>query len=129
MKPSILIVDDEPMTRNLLRLMLERAGFKILEAEDGLQALEVVAAENPDLLILDVMMPNMDGITVCETLRAEAETAVLPVILLSAKTNPEAVRLGMQAGADRYLSKPISREELIRNVRETLQGIPSQFGN
>lgn len=117
------------MTRNLLRLMLERAGFKILEAEDGLQALEVVAAENPDLLILDVMMPNMDGITVCETLRAEAETAVLPVILLSAKTNPEAVRLGMQAGADRYLSKPISREELIRNVRETLQGIPSQFGN
>ncbi|MCA9954744.1 MAG: response regulator [Ardenticatenaceae bacterium] len=129
MNSSILIVDDEAMTRNLLRLMLERAGFKILEAEDGVQALEVVAAESPDLLILDVMMPNVDGITVCETLRAEAETAVLPIILLSARTSPEAVQLGMKAGADRYLSKPISREELIRNVREVLQGIPSQFGD
>ncbi|MBK8900888.1 MAG: response regulator [Anaerolineaceae bacterium] len=129
MNPSILIVDDEPMTRNLLRLMLERAGFKILEAEDGLKALDVVAEHSPDLLILDVMMPNMDGITVCETLRAEAETADLPVILLSARSNPEAVRLGMQAGANRYLSKPISREELVRQVRDVLQGIPSQFGD
>lgn len=129
MKPSILIVDDEPMTRNLLRLMLERVGFKILEAEDGLHALEVVAAESPDLLILDVMMPNVDGITVCETLRAEAATAVLPIILLSARTSTDAVQMGLRAGADRYLSKPISREELIRNVRELLQGIPSQFGD
>ena len=129
MNPSILIVDDEPMTRNLLRLMLERAGFRILEAEDGLKALEAVAEHNPDMLILDVMMPNMDGVTVCETLRAEAETAALPVILLSARTSPDAVRQGMQAGADRYLSKPISREELIRHVREVLQGIRSQFGS
>lgn len=117
------------MTRNLLRLMLERVGFKILEAEDGLHALEVVAAESPDLLILDVMMPNVDGITVCETLRAEAATAVLPIILLSARTSTDAVQMGLRAGADRYLSKPISREELIRNVRELLQGIPSQFGD
>ncbi|MCC6603809.1 MAG: response regulator [Anaerolineae bacterium] len=129
MSPSILIVDDEPMTRNLLRLMLERAGFRILEAGDGLQALEAVADQDPDLLILDVMMPHMDGITVCETLRADAETADLPVILLSARSNPEAVRLGMQAGANRYLSKPISREELVRHIHEVLQGIPSQFGD
>ena len=129
MNPSILIVDDEPMTRNLLRLMLERSGFTIFEAEDGLKALDVVAEEHLDLLILDVMMPNMDGITVCETLRADIETADLPIILLSARTNPEAVRLGMQAGANRYLSKPISREELVRQVRDVLQGIPSQFGD
>ena len=129
MNPSILIVDDEPMTRNLLRLMLERSGFTIFEAEDGLKALDVVAEEPLDLLILDVMMPNMDGITVCETLRADIETADLPIILLSARTNPEAVRLGMQAGANRYLSKPISREELVRQVRDVLQGIPSQFGD
>lgn len=126
-KPSVLIVDDEQMTRNLLRLMLERVGFRILEAEDGLKALEVVAQENPDVLVLDVMMPNMDGITVCETLRAQAETAVLPVILLSARTHPEAMRQGLDAGADRYLSKPISREDLIRAIREVLQGIPSQI--
>lgn len=122
MNPSVLIVDDEPMTRNLLRLMLERAGFTILEAEDGLKALEVVAESSPDVLLLDVMMPNMDGITVCETLRAQAETAVLPIILLSARTSPEAVRMGLEAGANEYLGKPVSRDELIQTIRAVLQG-------
>jgi DNA-binding response OmpR family regulator len=125
LKPSVLIVDDEPMTRNLLRLMLERAGFEISEAEDGLKALLMVAEKTPDVLLLDVMMPNMDGITVCEKLRSQAETAALPIILLSARTSSEAVREGMQAGATLYLGKPISREELINNVHEVLQNIPS----
>lgn len=129
LNPSILIVDDEPMTRNLLRLMLERAGFNILEAEDGLKALEAVAQDRPDLLILDVMMPNMDGITVCETLRAQAETAVLPIILLSARTSPEAVRTGLEAGANVYLGKPVGREDLIHTVREVLAAVPSQVGD
>lgn len=124
MKPSLLIVDDEPMTRNLLRLMLERSGFTIFEAEDGLEALEVVAEKQPDLLILDVMMPNMDGITVCERLRADAETAVLPIILLSARTSPEAIRTGLEAGANKYLGKPVGREDLIRHVREVLDAVP-----
>jgi DNA-binding response OmpR family regulator len=124
--PSVLIVDDEPMTRNLLRLMLERAGFAILEAEDGLKALEVVAESSPDVLLLDVMMPNMDGITVCERLRAQAETAVLPIILLSARTSPEAVRMGLEAGANEYLGKPVSRNDLIRTIREVLQTVPSK---
>ena len=113
------------MTRNLLRLMLERAGFEIFEAEDGLKALLMVAEKVPDVLLLDVMMPNMDGITVCEKLRSQAETAVIPIILLSARTSPEAVREGMEAGATRYLGKPISSVELINNVREVLQNIPS----
>ncbi len=126
MNPSVLIVDDEPMTRNLLRLMLERAGFAILEAEDGLKALEVVANASPDVLLLDVMMPNMDGITVCERLRAQAETAVLPIILLSARTSPEAVRMGLEAGANEYLGKPVSRNELISTIREVLQTVPSK---
>jgi len=125
LKPSILIVDDEPMTRNLLRLMLERAGFEISEAEDGLKALLTVAENPPDVLLLDVMMPNMDGLTVCEKLRAQAETAVLPIILLSARTSPEAIREGMQAGATRYLGKPISREELIATIRKVLENIPA----
>lgn len=120
MDPSILIVDDEPMTRNLLRLMLERAGFRILEAEDGLRALQMVAEQAPAVLLLDVMMPNMDGITVCKTLRAQAKTAVLPIILLSARTGPEAVQIGLEAGANRYLGKPVSHDELIRTIRELL---------
>ncbi len=122
--PLVLIVDDEPLTRNLLRLMLERANLDILEAGDGLEALAVVAEKRPDLLILDVMMPNMDGITVCETLRAQPETAVLPIILLSARTSTEAVRKGLNAGANKYLTKPIGREELIRSVREVLNVTP-----
>jgi two-component system response regulator RpaA len=125
LKPSILIVDDEPMTRNLLRLMLERAGFEISEAEDGLKALLMVAEQSPDVLLLDVMMPNMDGLTVCEKLRAQAETAVLPIILLSARISPEAAQEGMEAGATRYLGKPISRQELINTIHEVLQNIPS----
>lgn len=123
--PSVLIVDDEPMTRNLLRLMLEHAGFRIREAEDGLKALMMVAEEPPDVMILDVMMPHMDGITVCEKLREQVETAELPIILLSARTGAEAVQRGMDAGANLYLSKPIAREDLIRNIRELLQSIPS----
>lgn len=125
MKPSVLIVDDEPMTRNLLRLMLERAGFEISEAEDGLQALLMVAERPPDLLLLDVMMPNMDGLTVCEKLRAQAETAVLPVVMLSARISPEMVKEGIKVGATRYLGKPINREELIETIREVLANIPS----
>ncbi len=125
MDPSVLIVDDEPMTRNLLRLMLERAGFRILEAEDGVMALEMIAEQMPEVVVLDVMMPHLDGITVCETLRKQAETAALPIILLSARTAPDAIRRGLQAGANRYLGKPVSREELIRTIREVLQSMPS----
>jgi DNA-binding response OmpR family regulator len=125
LNPRILIVDDEPMTRDLLRLMLERAGFETLEAEDGLKALLMVAEETPDVLLLDVMMPNMDGFTVCEKLRQQGDTAVLPIILLSAKTSPEAVQKGLTAGANRYLGKPIHRAELINTIHEVLQNIPS----
>jgi len=128
LNPSVLVVDDEPLTRNLLRLMLERAGFDILEAEDGLKALLSVSENKPDVIVLDVMMPHMDGLTVCEKLRSNPETAVLPIILLSARANPEAVQEGMEAGADEYLSKPVSREELIRTIRSVLEGLPSQSG-
>jgi two-component system KDP operon response regulator KdpE len=125
LKPSVLIVDDEPMTRNLLRLMLERAGYATFEAEDGLKALLTVAEQTPDVLLLDVMMPNMDGITVCEKLRKQKDTAMLPIILLSARTGPEAIQMGLNAGANRYLGKPIRREELIRTIHEVLQNMPS----
>lgn len=125
MKQSVLIVDDEPMTRDLLRLMLERAGFHISEAEDGIDALDKIGNSLPDAIILDVMMPNMDGITVCEILRSQEATANLPVIMLSARTHLDAIEKGLRAGASRYLSKPVSRQELIQNIREVIAGIPS----
>jgi two-component system alkaline phosphatase synthesis response regulator PhoP len=123
---SVLVVDDEPMARTLLRLMLVRAGFEVLEAADGLEALAAVKEQLPDIMILDVMMPGIDGFAVCQQLRLEEESADLPVIMLSAKTDSVSVRKGLSAGATKYLTKPISQDELTRNVKETLKGVENQ---
>jgi DNA-binding response OmpR family regulator len=123
---SVLVVDDEPMARTLLRLMLVRAGFEVLEAADGLDALSKVKVQLPDVMILDVMMPGMDGFAVCEALRQEAETAELPIIMLSAKTDVNSVRKGLEAGATKYLTKPVSPDELTQNVRDALQNTANE---
>ena len=120
MSQSVLIVDDEPMARTLLRLMLVRAGFNVSEAENGFDALEKVKKNQPDLILLDVMMPGMDGFTVCETLRSENTTLTLPIIMLSAKTDIDSINRGLLVGATKYLTKPISPEELTKHVREAL---------
>ncbi|MCP4416045.1 MAG: response regulator [Chloroflexi bacterium] len=125
--PSILVVDDEHMTRNLLRLMLERSGFTVLEAENGTKALEMVEEHLPDVLLLDVMMPDMDGFTVCERVRNQRETAAIPIVLLSARTSTDFLQRGMDAGANRYLGKPVSRDKLVRVLNEVLQGIPVSY--
>ena len=128
MIPSVLVVDDEQMTRNLLRLMLEHTGFNVLEAEDGLMALEMVAEHMPDVLLLDVMMPNMDGFTVCETMRNQPETADIPIILLSARTSADFIQRGKDAGANSYLGKPIGRKEMVCALNEVLQDVPVSHG-
>ncbi len=120
---SVLVVDDEPMARDLLRLMLERAGFNVAEARDGFDALEKVKQNPPDVVILDVMMPGMDGITVCSTLSNDEATAHVPIIMLSAKTHSTSVQEGLTAGAKRYLSKLISRKDLIKNIHELLDEV------
>ncbi|MBK8989129.1 MAG: response regulator [Chloroflexi bacterium] len=117
---SVMVVDDEPMTRTLLQLMLAPADCEVTEAEDGLDALEKIEQNLPDLVILDVMMPQMDGITLCRALRENAATAVLPIILLSAKTSPEAVQEGLLAGANKYLTKPVARHELVSSIEELM---------
>ena len=117
---SVLVVDDEPMARTMLRLMLVRAGFDVREAEDGKTALAEVAQVVPDLMILDIMMPGIDGFEVCTRLRSEGNTANLPIIMLSAKTDAQSVKKGLELGADRYLTKPVGPDELTRHVREVL---------
>ena len=117
---SVLVVDDEPLTRNLLRLMLEPAGYRVAGAGDGIEALEKAKELNPDIMILDVMMPAMDGITVCKTIRDDQEIAGLPIIMLSGKVHREAVLEGLEAGANRYLAKPMSRTGLLQEMREVL---------
>lgn len=120
MSKSVLVVDDEEMTRDLLRLMLKGTGFTIYEAEDGFVALEQVEAHNPDIIILDVMMPGLDGLAVCRTLRLQPHTADLPVIMLSAKTTPTAIQDGLEAGANKYLTKPVGFKELLSNIQDVL---------
>lgn len=121
-RKAILIVDDEPTARTLLRLILVRAEYTVVEAVDGYEALKKLAKNAVDLVLLDVMMPGMDGIEVCEKIRAAEETAVVPILLLSAKTDVLSIRRGLSAGANQYLTKPISPDLLLRYVRESLNG-------
>lgn len=120
MKHSVLVVDDEPQARSMMRLILVRAGYEVLEAKDGYEALEAVHQRLPDLMILDIMMPGIDGFAVCEKLRADGKTADLPVIVLSAKTDADSIKRGFEVGATKYLTKPVSPDELTRHVREVL---------
>lgn len=120
MNQSVLIVDDEPMTRGLLRMMLQREDYRIYEAGDGVEALTAVRQYRPDIILLDVMMPNMDGIAVCHHLREDRGTTDMPIILLSAKTDPNAIQEGLQAGANLYLTKPVPRDELLQSIQNLL---------
>jgi DNA-binding response OmpR family regulator len=104
----------------MMRLILVRAGYDVFEAKDGYEALDEVKRRIPDLMILDVMMPGIDGFTVCERLRAEKRTADLPVIVLSAKTDADSVKRGMDVGATMYLTKPVSPDDLTRHVFDVI---------
>lgn len=117
---KILVVDDDLESVKLIGLMLERRGYEIAAARSGTQALEKVQSENPDLVILDIMMPDMEGYEVCRRLRANPATATLPVIMFTAKTTVDDKVAGFQAGADDYLTKPVHPEELISRVETVL---------
>jgi CheY-like chemotaxis protein len=120
MARKILIVDDDLESVKLIGLMLERRGYEISAAQSGAQALTKAQAENPDLIILDVMMPDMDGCEVCRRLRANAATADKPIIMFTAKTQVDDKVAGFQAGADDYLTKPVHQEELASRVEAVL---------
>ncbi|MCI0415847.1 response regulator transcription factor [bacterium] len=119
MKPaSILIVEDDEKTAATIRLYLENAGFLASIAMDGAEALQAVHLQSPDLLILDLMLPKVDGLTLCHQLRQFSE---VPVILLTARTEEEDKLRGLQSGADDYVTKPFSPRELIARVKAVLR--------
>ena len=118
---TILIADDEPNQLELLSYNLGQAGFVVLQAMDGQGALRQIEEHHPDLVILDWMMPHMSGIELCRALRSRADTKLLPVIILSARGEEGDRTLGLDTGADDYMSKPFSPRELISRVKALLR--------
>ncbi len=119
-KNRIMVVDDEVGALTLIGIMLERGGFEVVKAQDAYEALNHLRSITPDMIILDVMMPGIDGIELCRQIRAAGATRETPILILSARGDPESVERGMNAGADDYLSKPILHSDLIAKVREML---------
>ena len=117
----ILVADDEPNQLELLTFNLVQADYEVIRAEDGQQALDMIEEHRPDLAIIDWMMPHMSGIDVCRTLRARSETKHLPIIILSARGEEGDRTLGLDIGADDYISKPFSPREMISRVRALLR--------
>ena len=120
-KPKILVVDDQPINIKLLQRKLERQGLEILVAYNGRECLEVVDREMPDLILLDVMMPEMDGIETCHHLKANPRTETIPIIFITAKASKEGKLEGLDAGAVDYITKPIDLDETLARVRTQLR--------
>ena len=121
MNTNILIADDEPNQLELMSFNLSNAGYSIIKATNGKEAIELIENHSPDLIILDWMMPKMSGIDVCRTLRSRSETKQIPIIILSARSEDSDKSLGLDTGADDYISKPFSPKELISRVKALLR--------
>lgn len=117
----ILIVDDEPMNVDLLEQELEDLGYETESAYGGVEALDKVAVRHPDLILLDVMMPDLDGITVCRTLKEDPKTQLIPIVIMTALDTPEDRIRGIEAGADDFLTKPVDDRELLARIRTALR--------
>jgi len=120
MKKRILVVDDEVAIVRMLKDRLESAGFEVLTAYDGAQAVEVARQERPDLIIMDVTMPRMDGLTAAKQLRSDPTTAHIPIVMLTARGQESDEQAGYAAGAVRYFTKPFSPRQLVQELRSLL---------
>ena len=118
--PTVLVVEDDPTILQLLEVNFEMEGYIVLRAEDGEQGLAVARESRPDVIVSDVMMPKMSGLELVRALKATNDTKAIPVILLSAKAQGADVRLGLEAGADDYVTKPFEPLELIDRVSAVL---------
>ena len=121
MAREVLVVEDEPDIRRLIVLHLERDGFRCRTAANGPDALREVKAAAPDLVVLDLMLPELDGLEVCRRLRSDASTAGVPIIMLTAKSDEVDRVVGLEVGADDYVGKPFSPKELVARVRAVLR--------
>src|SRR5262245_24467813 len=122
-KPTLLVIEDDPDIVELVRYNLEREGFKVLVAGDGERGLVEATRLQPELVVLDLMLPGLDGLEVCRRLRAQDSTRAIPVLVLTAKSEEADVVIGREMGADDYLTKPFSPRELIARVRALLRRV------
>ena len=125
-KGTILVIDDEKDLIDLVRYNLEKEGFDVIAASDGQSGLEVASRHAPDLVVLDLMMPGIDGLQICQRLRADPRTARMPVIMLTAKATEADRIVGLELGADDYITKPFSPREVVARVKAVLRRAASQ---
>jgi len=118
---KILVVDDEAVLTETIAYNLEQEGYQVITAADGSSALNAVHNEHPDLIVLDIMLPGIDGLEVCRQLRREDDTATVPIIMLTAKSDEIDKVVGLEVGADDYVTKPFGRRELLARVRSLLR--------
>ena len=121
---SVLVVDDDPVIRSMLTASLQASGHRVTTADSGSRALDLVRAEGFDVVLLDVLMPQIDGYTVCERLRADRRGAAIPVILLTANFITADQEVARQAGADDFVVKPFDPYELMARVKALMPGRP-----
>ncbi|MBN1805992.1 MAG: response regulator [Sedimentisphaerales bacterium] len=118
----ILVVDDEDGIVKLVRMYLEHNHYEVITASDGQEGLDKAKADKPDLIILDLMLPKMNGYKVCGLLKKDTRYAKIPIILFSAKTQEKDIKLGQEVGADAYLIKPFDPEVLLAKIKELIKG-------
>jgi len=124
MSKTVLIVDDEPNIVVPIEFLMEQNGYSVLVAGSGEEALEIIAKYKPDLVLLDIMLPGIDGYEVCEIIRLDPELRAMKIIFLTAKGRDVDVAKGMVLGADAYVIKPFSNAEILENVRKLLNDLP-----
>lgn len=115
---KILIVDDEPNILMSLDFLMRKQGYEVFVARDGSEALEIIAKEMPQVIVLDIMMPEVDGYEVCQSVKGSPETSGIKIIFLTAKSKKEDIEKGYEMGADLYLTKPFSTRNLVKKVKE-----------
>ncbi|MFW9921018.1 MAG: response regulator transcription factor [Candidatus Thorarchaeota archaeon] len=120
-KNKILVVDDEEITTELAKKFLERHGFEVICAYDGETALETAITEKPDLILLDVMLPKLDGFEVCRRLKSREEFKAIPILMFTAKGLSKDIQEGEEAGADEYIIKPFSGKALVATIKKHLR--------
>jgi DNA-binding response OmpR family regulator len=129
MQDTVLIVEDEADVADLLRYNLTKAGFGVLIASDGLKGLEIARKNRPDLILLDLRLPEMDGYAVCKALKSNSDTEALPIVILTARAEPSERVHGLELGADDYVTKPFSPRELVLRVQALLRRSRSSAQN